>query len=260
LTAVDHANINFKSIKSYCKNNNLFLNTKKTKCMLINFNDTDNKLLSDNSITFMNEHNLFIRLDNTDIEVVDNFKFLGYYIDNKLTWKPHINYVNTKLKAINCKIITFKSFLPVDILTLIFRSVGLSYLYYCADFISNACQKDLQTLRVQYNEICRSICNVKIWDKINTVILLESLELSSFDYLIQCIKMKIILQAAHGLSPPYFSNMFINKNERTMKITQIHCNNLKSQKIMFNFYAIKMWNELPLDYKKLTYLEKIKLM
>jgi len=70
--------------------------------------------------------------------------------------------------------------------------------------------------------------------------------------------MKIILQAAHGLSPPYFSNMFINKNERTMKITQIHCNNLKSQKIMFNFYAIKMWNELPLDYKKLTYLEKIK--
>ena len=47
-----------------------------------------------NSITPMN-----ISIDRCSIEKVKCTKFLGVYIDDKLTWKKHITYITSKASS-----------------------------------------------------------------------------------------------------------------------------------------------------------------
>ena len=40
---------------------------------------------------------LSIKIDNIDVEEKSTVKYLGTIIDNRLTWKPHIQHIKTKL-------------------------------------------------------------------------------------------------------------------------------------------------------------------
>lgn len=85
------ANFLLGRIQDWCNYNRLALNPGKTKCMLINV-----------------QRNLFpgIYIDNSLVEIVTRFKYLGFELDNKLTHKYHVNSVISKLKKF--KHITFK--------------------------------------------------------------------------------------------------------------------------------------------------------
>ena len=41
--------------------------------------------------------NLRITIDSCEISVVDFFKHFGIYLDNKVTYRPHISYLHSKL-------------------------------------------------------------------------------------------------------------------------------------------------------------------
>jgi hypothetical protein len=60
----------------------LTFNIEKTKALLITHKNKFKKPV--------------IKLNNQLIELVDNIKYLGVYIDNKLSWNIHINYVIKK--------------------------------------------------------------------------------------------------------------------------------------------------------------------
>ena len=63
----------------WIRTNNLSLNLQKTKCMIFS-NSLDRLPMN-------------IALDGTVLEIVSSTKFLGLTIDNKLSWKPHIDSV-----------------------------------------------------------------------------------------------------------------------------------------------------------------------
>ena len=76
------------NIQAWCKAWGAKLSSRKTKCMVFSRRQL---------------HQIpSIKIENLDIEIVQNFTFLGMMFDSQLTWKPHIENIKTRcLKRIN---------------------------------------------------------------------------------------------------------------------------------------------------------------
>ena len=93
--------------------NKLTLNLKKSVCML--FNDKDHK------------KNVSIKVDDIVLPTVECTKFLGVWIDSKLTWKSHINKLVIKLKQNMHLLKTGKNFMNQHCKKLMLWSFTESY-------------------------------------------------------------------------------------------------------------------------------------
>jgi len=114
-------NINYelKSITNWLKLNKLSLNISKTKAMI--FHSPQRK---------RNISPPHIFIDNTEIEFVHEFNFLGLTIDKYLKWKNHTDKVSKKISKTIGIMTRLKHFLPSNILCTIYKSLILSYLNY----------------------------------------------------------------------------------------------------------------------------------
>ena len=75
------------NVDSWLTNNHLKINTKKTKFMFF----------SPNTKLWNKADNITLKINNNILEEVNNYKYLGLIIDNKLNWKHHIDSLHTKL-------------------------------------------------------------------------------------------------------------------------------------------------------------------
>jgi hypothetical protein len=84
-------NVILGRIQDWCNFNKLSLNPSKTKCMLLNI-----------------RKNLVPRIyiDNSEVEIVTKYRYLGFVLDNRLTHKHHVSALISKLKKF--KYISFK--------------------------------------------------------------------------------------------------------------------------------------------------------
>ena len=126
--------------------NNVKLNIQKTK-ILPYFNT---KLTND------------ITIDNIKIDIVDNYKFLGLYLDTKLSFNIHIDNLNMKLSKI-IYLIKRLSYLNIKNLILLYNSLFLSNLTYGIEIWGNIYNSNLNILNLSQKKIIR-IINKKIID------------------------------------------------------------------------------------------------
>ena len=106
-------NSELKCIHEWICCNKLSLNVQKTQSMLFS-----------NSMSILPEN---LSLMNTSIDLVDSTKFIGLFIDNKLSWKKHTIYL-CKLLSRNIGIINkFKLTFPSNILLDLYCTLILPY-------------------------------------------------------------------------------------------------------------------------------------
>jgi len=109
--AYEKANIVLKIVNNYMLCNKLHINLKKCCYMYFcpsrNKNNTD--IIADNSIDDDDESLL---LNNYKIKQVNEAKFLGVTIDDRLNWGPHIKNLVTKLRSCTGQIYRFKDNIP----------------------------------------------------------------------------------------------------------------------------------------------------
>ena len=74
-----------ESVVSWCQNNNLKLNVSKTKEMVIDFRRNRTMLEP-------------LVIDNTIVEQVNSFKFLGTFVNNDLTWDYNCKKILSKAR------------------------------------------------------------------------------------------------------------------------------------------------------------------
>ena len=72
-----------------------------------------------------------LKIDNIKLERVFEFRYLGIYLDESLSWTNHVNYTATKISKTNGMLNRLKHILPQHILTTIYNSRINPYLYYC---------------------------------------------------------------------------------------------------------------------------------
>ena len=77
---------------------------------------------------------LKLKIGDSTIQHIDDkhkkekaFKFLRFWIDNKLNWKQHINHVTNKMKTANFILIKTKHIYDKKTKKLIYQSLGKSH-------------------------------------------------------------------------------------------------------------------------------------
>ena len=134
------------SVSEWLKCNKLTLNTKKTKFMIFG---SRNKLRG--------AYDVPIYINGDQIERVDNFKYLGVYLDETLSFDKHISYIHnkacSKLGAIR------KLRLNVDQSTALrlYKSLVLPHFDYCDSVYMTASNEILNKLQLVQNSACRTI-------------------------------------------------------------------------------------------------------
>ena len=140
-------NQEIKTIYSWVKANKLSLNIDKTNFMLFTKKGFSR---------VMDE----LQIEGKRIMEVHETKFLWVLIDNKLSWKPHIRYICTKVaKGIGVILKARKVFNHETISTLHYTFV-YPYLNYCIHVCGRAYDTHLNDLRVLQNKIIRIINGV----------------------------------------------------------------------------------------------------
>ena len=111
-------NAELSKISDWLAANKLSLNVSKTKLMI--FHSDKKKVLYPK---------LFI--NNSEIERVDSFNFLGLQLNHNLNWTKHINYISLKMSKIIGIIYKLKSVFPTAILRSIYNTLLLPHMSYC---------------------------------------------------------------------------------------------------------------------------------
>ena len=84
---------------------------------------------------------LTIKMKGVEIEVVDDFNFLGITINKSLNWKSHVNTSCNKMLKYIAVIHRTKSYLPFSVLQTIYKSLILPILYYGLLFWGPRCER-----------------------------------------------------------------------------------------------------------------------
>ena len=156
---VNTLNIELDKLLQWIRANKLSLNLQKTKCMLFS-----------NSIGNL-PHN--VKLDNTDIEAVTSMKFLGLIIDDKLSWKCHIDSICRTISR-NIGIVNkVKFFLPTSSLLMLYSTLILPYLNYGIIVWGNTYDSYLHRLLLLQKKAMRVICNTS-WRSHTDVLFVEN--------------------------------------------------------------------------------------
>ena len=143
------ANRVLKSVCNYMEVNLLHINVKKCCYMYFSpykrsMNDNDSNL---------NDYNLTI--NSKIIPRVSHTKFLGVTIDDKLTWKPHVQLLNKTLRSICGRIYRIKSCLPESLYKQIYHSLFESHLSYAISVWGGISSNQIKPLFVTQKKCVR---------------------------------------------------------------------------------------------------------
>ena len=217
--------------------NRLSLNLGKTNYMLFRSRPPDNELaLTINSVV---------------LPRVAATKFLGIIIGDKLSWKPHIQSVKSKLSSVLS--IMYKAYKLINTsgMYTLYCSLFHPYLSYCNEIWGNTYPSNVKCLFTLQKKAIRLICNADRLAHTNAMFKDTSiLKLSEF------VKYKtaiVMFNLFHGILPIKLQRRFSKYSTRQKKsvvMVQVRTN-LKA--MCLSVYGVKLWNTLPGEIKNCRY-------
>ena len=116
---ISNMNSQLTKLHYWMSANKLILNVDKTNFMIF-------------GTRHINNDTLHLYYNNQAINRVSSTKFLGVVIDEKLSWNHHTNQLCNYTISRNIGILRKLQFLPRNVLKLLYHSLILSHLSYCA--------------------------------------------------------------------------------------------------------------------------------
>ena len=234
-TIINKLNRDMNKITSYCNENQLFLNETKCKVMVINGNKDK----------FLNK----IFLNNIALEVVDEYKYLGYVIDSKLSFKTQVSKISQRIVACNSIMGRCRYFLDRSTLFTIYNSLVVPIILYNKTIIIK-CNKTMKNkLQINLNNSESIIYNCFIR------------ECSRNKFNIEKFTEFYILLFIHKylyMDTPYFNDSLVLSNERLNNLRRPICGNKKICEKSIKFFAPQLWNSQNAAIKKELNFNKFK--
>jgi hypothetical protein len=144
LLELEHVvNVELSKLSVWFKANNLSLNAKKTNFILFGCKNISTPLK--------------LILDGAILEQVAYTKFLGVFMDQKLNWNQHINYITGKISRGLGMISRVSRFMPFNVMLTLYYSLIYPYLLYCCIAWGGASATALHKLEVLQNRSLRLI-------------------------------------------------------------------------------------------------------
>ncbi|KAJ8044616.1 RNA-directed DNA polymerase from mobile element jockey [Holothuria leucospilota] len=172
--------------------NKLSLNVDKTNYMVFNKG--------------RNNYNFNISMNNKPLLNVHCTKFLGVYIDDKLSWKDHVQYVSAQISKGIGILSKLKFTLPQRALRLIYLSLVLPHLSYCCSIWSGTTKSILNKLFILQKRAVRHITCSAPRDE--TSGLFASLNLLKFHDVVNISLIIFTFRCLNKLLPSSFSSFY----------------------------------------------------
>ena len=186
--------------------NKMKINLSKTKMMWLNGKG------------IMNE----VRMDGRVIDVVDNIKYLGVYIDSKLDFKLHCNYIIKKMARKVGVLCRLRSILSVRAKVIIYNAIVRPHIVYCATVLNMLSGSEIAKLQMLQNRAMRAILRTNRFRSIKSM--LEELEwLNVRDELTVSI-LVFIYKLDKGMLPTYFNSYVVRGKDVHSYSTRIKDN------------------------------------
>ena len=144
----DVVNNELQTVCDWFKANRLQMNSSKTKYMIFQ-----------SSKTKSSHTNLPIYADGKAISRVASINFLGVIIDDRLSWKNHINHIHGKISISIGMLYKLRVLLPKKTLFMLYNALVLPYLDYCNVIWSGATEHDINRLTVLQKKAIRLCTN-----------------------------------------------------------------------------------------------------
>lgn len=225
-------------------------------CLKINSSKSAILLLGKSAQRAQYQAALDIIVDGTHLNIVNEAKNLGLYIDSDLRFKKHIDICIRKAYGNLRKIYSSKNLLNKSTLKLLCNAIVLSQFNYC-DTIYGPCLDVLTAKRIQkvQNSCVRLICGIRRREHISRWIKdIGWLNMSNRRLLAASVLYhKILLNKC----PPYLHNKIrfrtdihnLNIRRKSLITPPIHKTKFFERSFSFNIY--KTYNALPADMKKI---------
>ena len=203
---IDTANHELSNIYEWLVKNKLSLNVSKSKYMIFS---------KDKRRTSINKHLL---INNHSIERVSQFKFLGYYLDEKLSWNLHISTVSTKIAkniGLLCKL---RKSLNNDTLRNLYFSLIHPYINNVLIVWGTSAKVDQDQIIKLQKKIIR-IINYS-GSKEHTIPIFKKYRILPLpqQYILNCAL--FMYKVHHGIHPQIITNIFTKKTYTNMPITR----------------------------------------
>lgn len=220
----------------------LLLNANKTKCMLFN-----------RTLPTAVHPIILTTLDGTELEKVDSYKYLGVWLDSKLNFQIHINYLQSKIKSRIGFLYRNKASFTYAAKYALVKLTILPILDFGDVVYKIASKTLLSKLDVIYHSAIRFVtkapytthhCNLYSligWPSLHTRRRIHWL--------------LVIYKSLLGLSPPYLNSLVTVatsiRNTRASRYISLVIPKVKSSfgRLSFQFSAANDWNELQKSLK-----------
>lgn len=254
-TAIHKINDDMIEIEKWLNINKLKLNTEKTKWMMIT--KEKNRKLAQN----LDDD---VRIGKSILEKVDNFKYLGVVLDDKLSFNDQAMICAKKAATKVNLLYRISKMIPVNSKKLVYNSIVLPHLNYCSPVLFTCNKEQILPLQKIQNRALRIIldCNYDTPRKE----MLEALNMLSVAQMIKLNVLVMIFKIIHEMMPIYLrKNLIFTNNIHEMSTRQNTTNELRLPNFKMDstrknvFYnGIKMYNELPITIRNSETLAKFK--
>ena len=136
----EKANEVLNYVYNYMVSNKLHINMSKCNYMYFRPN------IANYQVCARSRELLKLSINGKNIKQVASTKFLGVIIDEDLSWIPHVDYLNKKLKSCCGAIKRIKNYIPESQFVNIYHSLFESHLSYCISVWGGASQAEIEKL------------------------------------------------------------------------------------------------------------------
>ena len=230
-------NNELEKVSCWLAANKLSLNVKKSNFLHFHYGRSEKKKLQ-------------IKINNTLVAETDSTKYLGTFIDNKLTWKIQIQHIKTKLARGIGMISKIRYFVDEACLLKMFYSFVQSYTNY--NIVNWSCTKSsfLDPIEKKIKKAMRIISFAKTkYD--HTEPLFKKHKILPFKEQVTYRKAVFMWKVANGYAPNVLSKIFVNQELDQKKFVLPHPPNDKA-KNYFVYSCILAWNRVPDALKRVT--------
>ena len=198
----------------------------------------------------------YVKINGTDLEHCSQYKYLGVYIDEHVTWKAHVDYICEKVTKVCGLFAKLRHCVGYDILKAVYHALVASHLQYCNLVWGNANATTLKPLQTLQNRIVR-IMTFAPFSSHNVEKIYDDLELLNLTQIHKLSKAKFVYKHKNGLLPNNFENYLCS-------VEQVHryrlrsasngcyreiCSNTNESRKMIQYEGAKLWNTIPRNIK-----------
>lgn len=234
---MDLMEIELQKFKVWFDANKLSLHFGKTKCII--FGNKARNLKKK------------LMLNDVEIEIVTATKFLGIFIDDKLNWKTHINYVKSKMSKVIAILYKAQVFISQHSLVVLYHSLLIPYMTYCIEVWGNTYKTNTNPIFLLQKKAIRIICNKSYCEPTNP--LFSTLQILKFWDLVDYVIIQFMYKVKNRLLPQHVQDLFKLRDScynlrgilffekvRIRTTAKSHCVSVK---------GVSVWNGCP-DYIK----------